>query len=107
MTHTKQSKEDLELNELLAEEQELCRRMREFEENQRRIVREREESNSMIPPLADIQDRESMRLHGVAVSRGEVKNQRRVVERSFMLLLLLTAATCALLWWGWKVMHGS
>lgn len=107
MTHSRQSKEELELNELLAEEQELCKRMREFEENQRRIEREREESNSMIPPLADIQDRRSVRLHEVAASRGEVKNKRRVVERSFMMLVLLTAATCALLWWGWKVMHSG
>jgi len=107
MTHTKQSKEDLELNELLAQEQELNKRMREFKENQRRIEREREESNSMIPPLEDIQDRRSVRLHVVAASRGEVKNQRRVVERSFMMLVLLTAATCAMLWWGWKVMQGG
>ncbi len=107
MSHTRQFKEESEMDELLAEEREICKRMREFEENQKRIAREREESERTIPPMEDIQERRSMRLHEEATTRGQVKNQRRIVERSFVMLVLLIAATCALLWWGYKVMQGG
>ncbi|MGB0291062.1 MAG: hypothetical protein ACPGIA_00635 [Luteolibacter sp.] len=98
-------KEELELDALLAHEQELMEREREFARNQERIKRERHEREHTMPPLDELKDRERRRKHEETVSRGEVANIRRVQNRSLMMLLLLVAATAALIWWGIRLMQ--
>ena len=99
--------EELELNEIRERELELLRREREFEENQKRIARERIERDSTIPPLEEIQHRSRHKMHAITVSRGEVANVRREQNRSLLLLIVLIAMTSALVWWGLKLMQGA
>lgn len=101
-----QFKEELELDLLRETEQELLQREREFEENQKRIARERIERESTMPPLDEIKLRERRRQHEEIVSRGEIANVRRDQQRSLMLLVLLITATTALVWWGIRLMQG-
>lgn len=105
MNATTPFKEELELGKLLEKENELFQRHKEFEENQRRIELERAERERTIPPLDDLALRERMRAHQVATTRGEIKNILRDQNQSLLLLLILIAATCALVWWGIKLMQ--
>lgn len=99
-----QIKEELELNQLLATEQELLQREREFTKNQERIERERIERERTMPPLDEIQMRARRKQHEQIVSRGEVANIKRVQNRSLVLLLLLLLTTAALICWGLQLM---
>lgn len=99
-------KEQLELDEILEKETELIRRHKEFEENQRRIELERAERECMIPPLDDIANRTRQKAHQIATTRGEIKNVHRNHNESIVMLILLVVATCALVWWGYTLMHG-
>jgi len=107
MASTTPFKEELELDLLRAEENELFQRAKEFEENQKQLAKIRAERECTIPPLEEIAIRERMKKHQAAASRGEVKNIVHDVRMSITLLILLIAATCALLWWGWTLMHGA
>jgi hypothetical protein len=100
-------KEELELDAILEKETELFRRRKEFEENQRRIERERAERECMIPPLDDIATRTRMKAHQAATTRGEVKNVHRNHNENILMLILLLAATCSLIWWSFKLMQGT
>ena len=100
-----QFKEELELTQLLATEQELAEREREFAKNQERIQREHIERERTMPPLDEIQMRERRKQHEEIVSRGEVANVRRVQSRSLMLFMLLVLTTAALIWWGLQLME--
>jgi hypothetical protein len=100
-------KEDLELDELRETEQQLLARQREFDENRKRIAQERIERESTMPPLEEIRIRTRQRqFEEQLVSRGQVENVVRTQNRSLLLLFLLIAATCALVWWGLKLMQG-
>lgn len=99
-------KEDVELIQLREADQQLLLRQRQCAEIPGRIAHERKEQESMMPPLADIADRERMLAHEQLVSRGQVANIQRDQSRSFLLLLLLLAATGTLIWWGVKLMQG-
>lgn len=99
--------EELELNELRERERQLLRREKEFEENQKRIARERIERDSTMPPLEEIQLRRKRKQHEMIVSRGEVANVRRDQNRSLALLILLIVTTCTLVWWGLQLMRGA
>ena len=105
MSRNKPIKEELELDALLATEQELLEREREFARNQERIERERHERERTMPPLDELKERERRRKHEEIVSRGEVANIRRVQNRSLLMLLLLVAATAALICWGLQLMQ--
>lgn len=107
MSRSNPSKEELELDQIRAAEQELRQREKEFAENRKRIAHERIERESTMPPLDEIQTREKRKHHEQIVSRGEVANVRRDQNRSLMLLVLLVAATCTLIWWGVKLMQGG
>lgn len=98
-------KEELELDQIRAAQQQLLQRQREFAESQRRIAREREESESLMPPLDDIQMRRVCKEHEESVSRGLISNARRTQNRSLLLLVLLVTATVTLVWWGLKLMQ--
>jgi hypothetical protein len=100
-------KEELELDEILEKETELILRHKEFEKNQKRIELERAERECMIPPLDDIATRVRMKAHHAATTRGEIKNVHRDHSENILMLLLLLAATCALVWWGYKLMQGG
>lgn len=106
MSRPQQFKEELELDQIREREQQLLQRQREFAENQKRIAQERIERESTIPPLDEIQLRIRRKQHEEIVSRGEVSNIRRDQSRSLFLLLLLLLTTCAVAWWGWKLMQG-
>lgn len=107
MSRSKPIKEELELDELLATEQKLLEREREFARNQERIERERHERERTMPPLDELKERERRRRHEEIVSRGEVANIRRVQNRSLLLLLLLAVTTAALIWWGLQLMQAG
>ena len=107
MSRSHISKEELELDQIRAAEQELRQREMEFSENRNRIARERIERESMMPPLDEIRTREERKHHEQIVSRGEVANVRRDQNRSLMMLFLLVAATCSLIWWGITLMQGG
>jgi hypothetical protein len=107
MSRPTQFKEELELDQIRATEQQLLQREREFAENQKRIAQERIERESTMPPLDEIQMRTRRKLHEEIVSRGEVSNVRRDQSRSLLLLFLLILATCTLVWWGLQLMQGS
>ncbi|MGA0846093.1 MAG: hypothetical protein ACO3RV_06085 [Luteolibacter sp.] len=97
-------KEQLELEQLLARQQELVQRQLEFERNQRRLQQTQAENECTIPPLDELLERARHRNHEEMVSRGEIANVRREHNHSLLLLLLLLAATSSLVWWGLRVM---
>lgn len=105
MSRKPQLKEELELDQLLATEQELRQRELEFTENQRRMEQERLEQERTIPPLDEIQLRAKRREHEQIISRGEIANIRRDQNRSLVMLVLLMLTTCALVWWGLQMMR--
>jgi prefoldin subunit 5 len=107
MKHSNLSKEERELDEVLTKQQELQNRLKEFERNQREIERSRAENERTIPPLREISEREKWRQHEQLVSRGEVANVRRDQNQGLLLLFLLVAATCSLIWWGFRLMQGG
>lgn len=107
MSRAKPFKEELELNELLATEQQLRQRELEFAKNRKRIEQERIEQERTIPPLEEVQRRFLHKQHEEIVSRGEIANIRRDHNRSLMLLFLLLIATATLIWWGTKLMQTS
>ena len=107
MSRPKYFKEELELEQLRATEQELLRREKESAEIRKRLARERSEQERTMPPLEEVQARARRIQHEINVSRGEVVNLMRTQNRSVLLLLLLVSATCALVWWGVKLMQGG
>lgn len=107
MSQSRLFKEDLELDQLRAAEEQLMRREREFAETRSRIAREREEQESIMPPLEEITTREKLKQHEDMVTRGKIANVRRDQNRSLLMLLLLVAATCALVWWGLELMRAG
>ena len=107
MNRTPQFREELELNQLLATEQELLQREAEYARNRKRIEQERIEQERTIPPLKEIEDRNRRIEHEAIVSRGEVANVRRDQSRSLMLLLMLLLATATMIWWGFELMKAA
>ena len=107
MSRSKYFKEELELEQLLATEQELLKREKESAEIRKRLARERSEQERTMPPLEEVQARARRIQHEINVSRGEVVNLMRAQNRSLLLLLLLVTATCALVWWGIRLMQGG
>ena len=107
MKRPKIFREELELDEVLTKQLELQSRMKEFERNQREIERTRAENERTIPPLREITERERWRQHEQLVSRGEIANVRRDQNQGLLLLFLLISATCALIWWGLRLMQGG
>ena len=99
-------KEDVELNQLRAAEQQLLLLHKECAEIPRKLALELKERECTMPPLAEIEERRLRRQHEDIVSRGQVANILRDQSRSFLLLLLLLAATGTLIWWGVKLMQG-
>jgi len=99
-------KEDLELNQLREHEQQLLQLEKEAAEIPKRIAREQKERESMMPPLAEIEERKRLREHEDILSRGEAKNILRDQNKSLLLLFMLIAATGSLVWWGLKLMQG-
>jgi len=107
MSREKFFQEELELDEVLARQQELRKRLQEFERNRSEIERTRAERECTIPPLDEIHERQRWRQHEQLVSRGEVANVRRDQNQGVLLLLLLLAATASLVWWGLRLMQGG
>lgn len=101
------SHEERELNEIRETEQQLLKLQKESTANRERIAHERREREVTMPPLEEVQTRAKRIQHELCVSRGEVENILRAQNRSLLLLFLLIAATCALVWWGIKLMHGG
>jgi hypothetical protein len=107
MTKTGPLSEELELNRLREQELDLFQHAKEVQEHHRRIQIERAERESTIPPMDDIGARRKHREHELAVSRGDVKNKLKEQSHSFLLLVALSTATAALMWWGWTLMQGT
>jgi NADH:ubiquinone oxidoreductase subunit E len=107
MSRRIRSKEDQELEEIRATEQELLKREQQSTEQSRRLAQKRSEQDSMMPPLAEVQERTRRIQHEICVSRGEVTNMHRAQNRSLLLLLMLVAMTCGLVWWGMSLMQGG
>jgi prefoldin subunit 5 len=107
MNRSKLFKEELELDEVITQQQQLQDRLRESERSRREIERNRAENERTIPPLREITERERWRQHEQLVSRGEVANVRRDQNQGLLLLFLLISATCALIWWGLRLMQGG
>ncbi len=99
-------KEDLELKQLCAAEQQLLLRQQQCADLPRKLAQEQKDRECTMPPLAEIEDRRRMKEHHQLVSRGEVTNILRDQNRSIVLLLLILAATSSLIWWGMKLMQG-
>lgn len=99
-------KEELELNQLRAAEQQLLQLHKDCADIPRKLALELKERECTMPPLAEIEERRLRRQHEDIVSRGQVANILRDQSRSFLLLLLLLAATGTLIWWGVKLMQG-
>jgi len=99
--------EELELEQLCATEQELVRREKEFAENRKRLVRERSEQERTIPPLEEVRARARRLQEEINVSRGEVNILVSAQRHGLSLLFLFVTATCALVWWGIKLMQGG
>lgn len=107
MSRSKYFKEELELEQLRAAEQDLLKREKEFAANRQRLARERSEQERTMPPLEEVQMRTRRIQHEINVSRGEVVNIMRTQNRSMLLLFLLVTATASLVWWGVKLMQGG
>jgi hypothetical protein len=99
-------KEEQELDEIRAAEQQLMLRHKEFAEIPKRIALELKERESTMPPFEEIEVRKRRREHENTLSRGEAKNMLRDQNRSMVLVFLLLLATAALVWWGLKLMQG-
>ena len=107
MSREQPFREELELDEVLARQQELQKRLLEYERNRKEMERNRAERESTIPPLDEIHEREKWRRHAELVSRGETANVRRDQNHGLLLVLLLLAATGSLVWWGLSLMQGG
>jgi hypothetical protein len=107
MAKTSRLREEQELDQLRELELDLFQQNKQVEEHQKRIQLERAERESTIPPMDDISARRKHRDHELAVSRGDVKNKLKEQNRSFLLLIALSTATAALIWWGWTLMQGT
>lgn len=99
-------KEDAEMSEIVAAQQQLAQRQKEYAQMPERIAQERRERETTMPPLAEIEDRKRRREHENILSRGEAKNILRDQNRSLMMLVLLVVATGSLVWWGMTLMQG-
>ena len=98
--------EERELTRIRETQELLERKQREFDETRRRIDHERQENESVMPPLEDILDRTRRKRHEEIVSRGEIANIRRDQNRGLILLVLLLTATASLVWWGLRLIEG-
>ncbi len=99
-------KEDLELDDLRAKEQQLLQLERECAKLPKKLAQEQKDRECTMPPLAEIEERVRRKAHENIVSRGEATNILRDQNRSVLLLLLLLAATGSLIWWGVRLMQG-
>ena len=99
-------KEDEELNALREAERLLAERHREFAGLPGRLEQELRERECTMPPLAEIADRRRLKEHEDNLTRREVGNILRAQGRSAVMVIMLLAATCALVWWGLKLMQG-
>lgn len=100
-------RKDASLDDIGQAELDLYKRERELQEEAKRIVAERLERETMMPPMEEIQAREKQRELEYLVSRGEVANVLRAQNKSLFVLFLLIAATACMIWWGITLMHGK
>jgi hypothetical protein len=107
MKHPKLFQEDIELDELLAKQQELKNRLLVFERNRIELEKNRAEVERTIPPLMEISERQKWLRHEEKVSRGDVANVRRDQNHGLLMLFLLITATCSLVWWGLRLMQNG
>lgn len=107
MSRPKHFKEELELEQLRAIEQELLRREKESAALRKRLALERNEQERTLPALEEVQARARRLQDEISVSRGEVIHLSRALHRSLLRLFMLAAATCALVWWGVRLMQGG
>ncbi|MES2996282.1 MAG: hypothetical protein V4733_05665 [Verrucomicrobiota bacterium] len=103
----KRARKNADLDDLDQAQLALFEREKEIEQTRARIVAERIERDSMIPPMEEIKLREKMREHEYLVSRGEVTNVLRAQNRSLLLLVLLVTASCTMIWWGITILRGN
>jgi prefoldin subunit 5 len=107
MNPTPMFSEERELDEVLAKQQALEQRIREFERSRREIERKLAENERTIPPLADLTERERLHQFEQIVSRGVAVNIRRDQNHALLMLCLLVSATLALVCWGLRLMQGA
>lgn len=84
---------------------ELTEKERQLQQLPEQILREKRESEMMLPPNPELEGRlKAKRHHEQIVTRGQVENAVREHDRSLILLILLVACTASLIWWAYQAM---
>ena len=101
------AQQELDLNQLQAEERELRQRLNEVKATRAQLEYDRQDSEVTLPPSELIQEIVKRKAHQQLVSKKEDRNIRREHKRGMLLILVLASATAALVWWGLRVMNGG
>jgi hypothetical protein len=69
----------------------------------KRIAREKAERATTLPPPDDFKDRQREYRFNAALTRGQLRNERRSQTASLLLFILLVTATIALSMWMLRI----
>ncbi|TAG10877.1 MAG: hypothetical protein EAZ42_02335 [Verrucomicrobia bacterium] len=105
MSKKQKLQEELELEHLAEIERALLAREKECSDLPKKLAKEKRDLETMMPPLAEISHRVTLKHHEETVTRGAVSNTLRDQNRSIMLLLLLMIATGCLIWWAYTIIQ--
>ena len=73
-----------------------------------KLMEQQERERTTIPAPDDFEDRRREKQFYIALSRGQVINEKRFRTRNTVLFVLLLAATVSLCWWIYQelIRHG-
>ena len=98
--------EEEELMVLRAKALKLEQAHREIVKLPAKLILEKKERESTMPPLAEIREREQLNRFEQSLSRGQIENILRVQRQSVGMMLLLATATALILFWAYKIAMG-
>lgn len=80
--------------------------IRKMEKLPEQLRLEEKERMSMLPPSDVVTARVLEKEFDRKVSRSEVSNNRREMQKNFFLMVLLFAAVLAVMWWAYESLKG-
>ncbi len=100
------TQDEFDLIQLQKKAEALRTRENELAATQRKLASARSDMDSTLPPSELIQSIGRRKAHDQLATKGQIKIARREEKQNLMLMIALIAATTALVWWGFKLMHG-